>query len=69
MASDAKVRRLPIHIFPRRLDEAGLKGLEKSPHFEFWKQLQPGFTLFEQTRRPPLAKVDVKTGAYSVFAK
>jgi murein L,D-transpeptidase YafK len=66
MASDAKLRRLPIHIFPRRLDEAGLKALEKSPHFEFWKQLQPGYALFEQTRRPPTAKVDAKTGAYSV---
>ena len=69
MATDAKVRRLPIHIFPRRLDEAGLKSLEASPHFEFWKQLQPGYALFEQTRRPPVAKVDAKTGAYKVVAK
>ena len=69
MAIDAKVRRLPIHIFPRRLDEAGLKGLQKSPHFEFWKQLQPGYLLFEQTHRPPAVKVDAKTGSYAVSAK
>ena len=69
MATDAKVRRLPIHIFPRRLDEAGLKALEKGPHLEFWKQLQPAYLKFEQTRRPPAVKVDAKTGAYTVLAK
>ncbi len=69
MASDAKVRRLPIHIFPRRLDEAGLKELQTSPHFEFWKQLAPAFALFEQTHRPPSVKVDAKTGAYTVLPK
>jgi len=65
MAADAKVRRLPIHIFPRRL--ADLAGLEKSPHLEFWKQLQPGYLDFEKTRRPPMVKVDAKTGAYAVL--
>ena len=69
MASDAKLRRLPIHIFPRRLDEAALKSLEASPHHGFWKQLQPAYAQFEQTRRPPVAKVDAKTGAYAVQAK
>jgi murein L,D-transpeptidase YafK len=69
MATDAKLRRLPIHIFPKRLDEAGLKAVEKNPHYEFWKQLQPGYLLFERSHRPPVVKVDAKTGAYTVLAK
>lgn len=69
MATDAKVRRLPIHIFPRRLDEAGMKALEKGAHLEFWKQLQPGYAFFEAHRRPPTVKIDQKTGAYTVGAK
>ncbi len=69
MASDARVRRLPIHIFPLRLDAAAIKSAQNSPHLEFWKHLQPGYTQFEQTRRPPTVKVDAKTGAYSVLSK
>ena len=65
MATDAKVRRLPIHIFPRRL--GSLTGLEQSPHLDFWKQLQPGYLQFEQTHRPPAVKIDAKTGAYTVL--
>ena len=66
MASDAKVRPVPIHIFPRQLDEAGLKALQPSPHFEFWKQLQPAYTQFEQTHCVPSFSVDAKTGSYAV---
>ena len=69
MALDAKVRKVPIHIFPRRLDEAGLKTLEGSPNLAFWKQLQPCYLAFEQTHRPPTVKIDLKTGAYSVSQK
>ena len=67
-ALDAKVRRIPIHIFPQRLDAAGVKELEAGPHGAFWKELVPGYLLFEQTRRPPAAKVDAKTGSYAVSA-
>lgn len=69
MAADAKLRKLPIHIFPKRLTEAGLTSLEKGAHLEFWKQLAPGFTYFEQHRRPPVVKIDAKTGAYAVVSK
>lgn len=72
MALDAKVRRIPIHIFPRRLDEEGLKSLAATapePNLEFWKQLQPGYLFFEQTHRPPTVKIDLKTGAYAVSAR
>jgi murein L,D-transpeptidase YafK len=67
-ALDAKVRRIPIHIFPQRLDEAGAKEVEAGPHAGFWKQLVPGYAHFEANHRPPRAKVDAKTGAYTVSA-
>ena len=69
MALDAKVRRIPIHIFPKRLDEAGMKSLQGNANLDFWKQLQPGFFAFEQTRRPPSVKIDPKSGAYTVSTR
>jgi murein L,D-transpeptidase YafK len=74
MTLDAKAkmgRDVPIHIFPRRLDAEGLAALEKLPHateslMTFWRSLEPGWRLFEETRRPPRASVDPKTGAYRV---
>lgn len=65
-ALDAKVRRIPIHIFPQRLDEAGAKEAQAGPHAAFWQQLVPGYALFEANRRPPSSKVDAKTGGYVV---
>ena len=58
-----------VHLFPRRLDDAGLAALEKAPGataelVSFWKGLQPGYLLFEQSRRPPRVTVDPRTGAY-----
>jgi murein L,D-transpeptidase YafK len=67
-ALDVRVRRIPIHIFPQKLDPAGLAELGGGPHLAFWKQLAPGYTLFEASQRPPAVKVDVKTGAYRVSA-
>ena len=76
MTLDAKRRmgrNVPIHIFPRQLDEKGLAQLEKTAGSDaallaFWRGLEPGFSLFEQTRRPPRVSVDLKTGAYTVRA-
>lgn len=67
-ALDAKVRRIPIHIFPQRLDEKSLEELAGTPHHAFWKQLAPAVALFEANKRPPKVKVDGKTGAYAVSA-
>lgn len=66
-------RNVPIHIFPRRLDAAGLAELEKLPQstealMAFWRGLEPGWRLFEETQRPPKVSVDPKTGAYRVRA-
>lgn len=64
-------RNVPIHIFPRRLDAAGLAELEKLPQATevlktFWRGLEPGWRLFEETQRPPQVSVDPKTGAYRI---
>jgi murein L,D-transpeptidase YafK len=66
-------RQVPIHIFPRRLDASGLAELAKLPHateqlLAFWRGLEPGWRLFEESRRPPRVSVDPKTGAYRVRA-
>jgi murein L,D-transpeptidase YafK len=74
MTLDAKKRmgrNVPIHIFPRRLDAEGLAALEKTAGEDtglssFWKGLEPGYRLFEETKRPPRVSVDMKTGAYRV---
>lgn len=76
MTLDAKRRmgrNVPIHIFPRQLDAEGLAALEKAAESDaallaFWRGLAPGWSLFEQTRRPPRVSVDAKTGAYRVRA-
>jgi murein L,D-transpeptidase YafK len=64
-------RAVPIHIFPRRLDAEGLAALEQLPYaseslMAFWRSLEPGWRLFEETHRPPKVTVDPKTGAYRV---
>jgi murein L,D-transpeptidase YafK len=62
-------RDVPIHIFPRRLDAAGLEALGRGAPEErvaFWRSLEPGWRLFEESRRPPQVSVDAKTGAYRV---
>jgi murein L,D-transpeptidase YafK len=63
--------RIPVHIFPVRLDEAGMKSLSARPGvipplLAFWRSLQAGYLLFEKTRRPPLVTVDPHTGEYRV---
>ena len=61
--------RLPIHIFPAQLTDAGLKTLTAS-HFNqpaliaFWRNLKEGYDLFEKNRRVPRVKTRTD-GAYS----
>jgi murein L,D-transpeptidase YafK len=43
----------PVHVFPFRMTAENLKRHGASPHIAFWRSLQPGYELFEQTRRPP----------------
>jgi murein L,D-transpeptidase YafK len=68
---DARMRgaRTPIHIFPRRLDDAGLAELLASDApddvKQLWRQLGEGYRAFEATHRIPRVTVDAK-GRYVV---
>ncbi len=59
--------KIPVHIFPTRLDEQGLKRLENStsnkPLLEFWRNLEPGFSFFERSHRIPRIRVS-RSGRY-----
>jgi murein L,D-transpeptidase YafK len=57
-ARAAGQRRIPVHIFPTRLDDAGLRWLgqhygRRSVDFRFWENLQEGYLAFERTHRVP----------------
>jgi murein L,D-transpeptidase YafK len=61
---------IPVHIFPTRLDEKGMKSLEElnnASMMAFWKNLKTGYDLFEKNRQVPKVTVD-KKGAY-LFAE
>ncbi|HWP45014.1 MAG TPA: L,D-transpeptidase family protein [Blastocatellia bacterium] len=54
---------IPVHIFPSRLDEAGMRRLEREYAgdgrlIEFWRNLKEGFDLFESRRKLPVVRVD-----------
>ncbi|RKH14979.1 hypothetical protein D7V77_39360 [Corallococcus sp. CA041A] len=74
MVSEARSsmrRDVPVHVFPRRLDAAGLAALEAlsgvtDARKAFWRGLEPGYRLFEESRRPPKVKVDDSASAYVV---
>ncbi|MBJ6763003.1 L,D-transpeptidase family protein [Myxococcaceae bacterium JPH2] len=62
---------VPIHVFPRQLDAAGMDALSRLPDVTpeqqaFWRSLQPAWTLFEQTHRPPATSVDTRARRYIV---
>lgn len=66
-ARRAGLESIPVHIFPTRLDDAGLARLQSNPkyaeHLKFWKNLSVGYRLFEKSKRVPKISVDRK-GAY-----
>lgn len=50
--------KIPVHIFPRRLDEDGMKSLnerykDNNELLLFWKNLKEGFDIFESTHKLP----------------
>ncbi len=62
----------PVHIFPRRMDDDGMKVLSElstqdSSLAGFWKNLKAGHDFFEKGHRLPRVTVD-KSGTY-LFAK
>ncbi len=68
-------QRVPIHIFPARMDDEGVtwlagraRALGRPALVEFWEELRPVYLYFEATRRVPTIKIDANSGAYSVAA-
>jgi murein L,D-transpeptidase YafK len=62
-------REIPVHIFPLRMDEAGLKELESIAGDDavlraFWQGLAPIYARFESSHMVPGVTVDPKSGAY-----
>lgn len=61
MARASGQKRIPVHIFPTKLDARGLAGLAKEYSdtlIEFWQNLALGYEYFEKQRRLPLVTVD-----------
>ena len=64
-------RKIPIHIFPTRFDEAGLARLAPlRAHDEdrdrLWTELQVLYEAFEADHRVPEVQIDRKSGDYVV---
>ena len=61
-------KRIPVHIFPTRLDQGGMRWLRRR-HDEklvkFWSRLKPGYDYFERHHRLPRVSVD-RRGRYIV---
>ncbi len=60
--------RIPVHIFPARLDDQGLTRLQSEYAtngrlLNFWANLKQGYDYFEQRRRLPVIAVD-RMGKY-----
>ncbi|MBN1961078.1 MAG: hypothetical protein JW841_09025 [Deltaproteobacteria bacterium] len=60
------------HLFPARLDEQGLKKLNKDyankpKLLNFWQELIPGYQIFEETHLLPEIKIN-KNGVYELSA-
>jgi len=65
--------RIPVHVFPCRMDAEGMEYLAKergddATSLAFWKMLQPGFEYFQRTKELPGISVDGK-GTYVVTAR
>ncbi|GAB4388675.1 MAG: hypothetical protein Kow0025_09380 [Thermodesulfovibrionales bacterium] len=63
LAREGGQRRIPVHIFPARLDGAGFRGLAAGVRGDrallaFWENLRRGYEIFESTRHVPEVEVD-----------
>lgn len=64
-ASDQNRREVPVHIFPCRMDSAGLAALRAEFRgdralLDFWAELKPGFDRFERDRIVPKVSISAK---------
>ncbi len=51
-----------VHAFPFRMSRFRMERAQESPHYDFWQQLERGYTLFDKHHRLP--KIEVKEGRY-----
>jgi len=63
-------RPVPVHVFPTRLDESGMRWLGSSYRDQpellaFWRTLRPGFEHFERLRLIPRSRID-RAGRYQL---
>jgi len=70
-ARTAGQRRIPVHIFPTRLDDQGLQQLEKDfadqlSLLSFWRNLKHGFDYIEKHHKLPCISVQ-KDGTYRII--
>ncbi|CAK9884423.1 MAG: hypothetical protein XXXJIFNMEKO3_00809 [Candidatus Erwinia impunctatus] len=54
--------RVKVSIYPFRMTESNMNRHRRSVYYTFWKQLQPGYELFNRTHTPP--EVSVQNGQY-----
>ncbi len=60
--------KIPVHVFPMRMHEKGMKKLDQraagnSTLLGFWRNLKEGYDVFENNRRVPTVTVN-KQGRY-----
>ena len=63
-ALDAGQERFAVHVFPFRPTEARLRAYQNHQWAGFWRDLKPGYDLFEASRIPP--EISVCRGKYAV---
>jgi murein L,D-transpeptidase YafK len=60
--------RIPVHIFPTRLDDNNYRsltdGVKDSKLLAFWENVRQGYAFFEKDNRLPRISVDARTGRY-----
>jgi murein L,D-transpeptidase YafK len=62
-ARSAGQQEIPVHIFPARMDAAGMRALERDyagnqTLWDFWLNLKEGFDIFEKHRKLPGVRVN-----------
>ena len=55
-------RDIHIDIFPFKMTDENLNKYKSNPNYPFWKSIQKGYQIFENTGRPP--NVSVENGQY-----
>jgi murein L,D-transpeptidase YafK len=65
-------QRIPVHIFPARLDQSEMRRIEfmysnRPALVDFWKSLKPGYDYFEDKHRVPQVGTDGK-GRYRLVS-